>query len=250
MQLKNLSLNQFRGFEQAKLDFYPGMNLLLGINGVGKSTVLDALRIMLSQVLPQLTASKSKAIIFDKNLDIKADCGAFTAELKFDLKEIAFTYVVRQLQEKHNGITHGHQYSFIELNDLQPDGKDVSNHLKNLSQQPLAIYFSTRRSLSSMLAPRKLSSAGGQAAAFADALSHRELRLREFADWWFAQSVLIKEGEELSKKRLEVLNETVRRFLDSCTNLYAVKEPYRISLDTGLIELLANIFYVNPFIIG
>lgn len=65
MQIKSIILNQFRGFEQAKFDFYPGMNLLLGINGVGKSSVLDALRIMLSQVLPLLTVSKSRAITFD-----------------------------------------------------------------------------------------------------------------------------------------------------------------------------------------
>jgi predicted ATP-dependent endonuclease of OLD family len=96
MQIKNLTLTQFRGFEQAKIDFYPGMNLLVGINGVGKSTILDALRIMLSQVLPKFTVSKSRAITFDKHIDIKADCGAFTSELKFDLKEVAFTYLVHQ----------------------------------------------------------------------------------------------------------------------------------------------------------
>lgn len=38
MQLKNLTLTQFRGFEQTKIDFYPGMNLLVGINGVGLTT--------------------------------------------------------------------------------------------------------------------------------------------------------------------------------------------------------------------
>jgi predicted ATP-binding protein involved in virulence len=214
MQIKNLTLTQFRGFEQAKIDFYPGMNLLVGINGVGKSTILDALRIMLSQVLPKFTVSKSRAITFDKHIDIKADCGAFTSELKFDLKEVAFTYLVHQ--------AHSNQ---VEHSDLQPDVQNISKQLKTISQQPLVVYFSTRRSLSSMAAPNKLSGAGGQVAAFADALTHRELRLREFADWWLAQEALVNEGEELSKKRLKVLNETVKRFLDSCTNLYAVSEP-------------------------
>lgn len=227
MQLKNLTLTQFRGFEQTKIDFYPGMNLLVGINGVGKSTILDALRIMLSQVLPKLTVSKSRVITFDKHIDIKADCGAFTSELKFDLKEIAFTYLVHQ--------AHSNQ---VERSDLQPDVQDVSKQLKTISQQPLVVYFSTRRSLSSMAAPNKLSSAGGQVAAFADALTHRELRLREFADWWLAQEALVNEGEELSKKRLQVLNETVKRFLDSCTNLYAVSEPeITLKLDKDGITL-------------
>lgn len=231
MQLKSLILTQFRGFEQAKIDFYPGMNLLLGINGVGKSTVLDALRIMLSQVLPKLTASKSRAITFDKNTDIKANCNGFTAELKFDFKEIAFNYLVHQPREDHSVVTnikgeiHGQTYNQTEHSDLQANVQDISKQLKTISQQPIAIYFSTRRSLSSTTAPSKLSSAGGQPAAFADALTYRELRLREFADWLLAQETLAKEGDKLSEKRIKILTETVKRFLDSCTSLYVASEP-------------------------
>ncbi|MEH2410505.1 AAA family ATPase [Nostoc sp.] len=77
MRLKQLALTQFRGFEQVTFDFHPGMNLLVGINGVGKSTVLDALRILLSQVLPKFTASKSKPIAFNTS-DIKINRSTFT----------------------------------------------------------------------------------------------------------------------------------------------------------------------------
>jgi predicted ATP-binding protein involved in virulence len=83
MRLKQFALTQFRGFEQVTFDFHPGMNLLVGINGVGKSTVLDALRILLSQVLRKFTATKSKPIAFTTS-DIKFDRAALTAEIKFD----------------------------------------------------------------------------------------------------------------------------------------------------------------------
>ncbi|MEI2418783.1 AAA family ATPase, partial [Arthrospira platensis SPKY2] len=45
MQINHLKITNFRGFEQAEFEFQPGMNLIVGINGVGKSSVLDALRI-------------------------------------------------------------------------------------------------------------------------------------------------------------------------------------------------------------
>ena len=51
MKLKRLELTNFRVFEQATFDFQPGMNLLVGINGAGKSSVLDALRLLLSRAL-------------------------------------------------------------------------------------------------------------------------------------------------------------------------------------------------------
>ena len=51
MKLKSLTLTNFRIFEQATFDFQPGMNLIVGINGTGKSSVLDALRVLFSSIL-------------------------------------------------------------------------------------------------------------------------------------------------------------------------------------------------------
>lgn len=42
MLLKKLEISNFKMFENLKLNFEPGFNLLLGDNGVGKTTVLDA----------------------------------------------------------------------------------------------------------------------------------------------------------------------------------------------------------------
>src|SRR5262249_36450103 len=91
-------------------------------------------------------------------------------------------------------------------------------------KQPLGVFFSTRRSLVSDVAPSKGSSRGGQAAAFADALSNRELRLAELAYWMRAQESL---GEELpvALKHLAALRRAPRRFLPDCRNLRAESEP-------------------------
>jgi predicted ATP-binding protein involved in virulence len=210
MKIKQLTLTQFRVFEQVTFDFHPGMNLLIGINGAGKSTVLDALRILLSQVLPKFTACKSKSIAFTAR-DIKFDRGGLTAEITFDAQGIAFNYLVHQTHENYiasideEGGVRGQTYDLVQIQDLQPDVKDIPKNLKTSSKQPLAVYFSTRRSLSSMARPSKLVSAGGQAAAFAEALSGRELRLREFVNWLLVQEALVKEGIGLAQQHLNRL---------------------------------------------
>ncbi|MDM3848120.1 AAA family ATPase [Anabaena sp. UHCC 0187] len=230
MQIKSLTLTQFRAFEQATFEFQPGMNLLVGINGVGKSTVLDAIRILLSQVLPKFTASKSKPITFTAR-DIKFARGALTAEIKFDAEETAFNYLVHQPQENYIAITdregevRGQTYELVKRQDLQPDVKDIPKHIKTSSTQPLAVYFSTRRSLASIAAPSKQISAGGQAAAFAEALSERELRLREYADWLLVQEALVQERRKSAQQHLDALKRAVTTFMDKCTGLHAVREP-------------------------
>lgn len=48
MKLKNLYISNFRMFEQLKLVFEPWFNLILGDNGVGKTTILEAASVALS----------------------------------------------------------------------------------------------------------------------------------------------------------------------------------------------------------
>lgn len=58
MYLKRLSLNNFRNYDQADLEFCPGINCFVGNNGVGKTNILDAVH--------YLSLSKS----FFNNLDL------------------------------------------------------------------------------------------------------------------------------------------------------------------------------------
>ena len=64
MKLTSLSLTHFRGFERLDIDFHERVNVIAGINGVGKSSVLQALRILLSRGLPEITGVKIPAIDF------------------------------------------------------------------------------------------------------------------------------------------------------------------------------------------
>jgi predicted ATP-dependent endonuclease of OLD family len=100
MQLKKLTLTQVRAFEQAEFDFQPGMNLLVGINGAGKSTVLDALRIILSQALPEFTAASRRWRLPFSKRDITVGRAALTAELHFEVAGISFEQLM-QLREPH-----------------------------------------------------------------------------------------------------------------------------------------------------
>ncbi len=43
MYLKTLHLIQFKNYKQAKVEFSPEINCLLGINGSGKTNLLDAI---------------------------------------------------------------------------------------------------------------------------------------------------------------------------------------------------------------
>lgn len=185
MQLKPLTLTHIRAFSHAEITFQPGMNLIVGINGVGKSTILDTLRILLSQALPKLSLARSKALDFEI-ADITVNQPALTAELTFEVSDTEYHYLVHQPRELYianpypTGQVRDQTSTAVERHDLTPNTKDIPKSLKKSPQQTLAVYFSPRRALANISTKFKTN---GKNAAFVDALDHRELRLMEFADW-------------------------------------------------------------------
>ena len=75
MRVARLKLANVRAIEAAELRFRPGFNLVVGVNGVGKTTVLDALAICLSDVVQRANAHRSRVVRF-KAEDIRMGADA------------------------------------------------------------------------------------------------------------------------------------------------------------------------------
>lgn len=72
MKLESLSLAHCGGFAQLDLTFEPDVTLIAGVNGVGKSTVLRALAVLLSRAMPEFTPSRPAPLYFTDD-DIHGD---------------------------------------------------------------------------------------------------------------------------------------------------------------------------------
>ncbi len=69
MKVDKLFLKNFRGIRDIKLDFHNNMNIFFGTNGSGKSTVLDAIAVMLSWSVNRLrTVNASGRPIMEKDI--------------------------------------------------------------------------------------------------------------------------------------------------------------------------------------
>ncbi|MED4718400.1 ATP-binding protein [Bacillus badius] len=66
MELKQIYLRNFRGYEEVKIDFDHGMNVIIGKNDVGKSTIMDALELFFNG---ETKSTLVKAEVNDCNID-------------------------------------------------------------------------------------------------------------------------------------------------------------------------------------
>ncbi|MCM1048488.1 MAG: AAA family ATPase [Clostridiales bacterium] len=63
MRIKRLRVKNFRCFENLEMQLHPKCNILVGINGAGKSTILDALAVALGGYLTGFDGIKSNYIL-------------------------------------------------------------------------------------------------------------------------------------------------------------------------------------------
>lgn len=84
VRLKRLELENFRGFEKLALDFEDDLTVLVGANGAGKTTVLDAIvRVAMPNTQPADLRAGTQG--FKVRLSIEADHDTYSNELLFSL---------------------------------------------------------------------------------------------------------------------------------------------------------------------
>ena len=102
MIVARLKLANLRAIGTAEFRFRPGFNLLVGVNGVGKTSVLDALGVCLSAVTKQVNQIRTRVASFTLD-DIRSGAEVLTVEcdVRLNEREACRTLHLRHL--RHTG---------------------------------------------------------------------------------------------------------------------------------------------------
>lgn len=224
MIVSALKLADVRAIHVAELRFLPGFNIVAGSNGVGKTTILDALAVCCSAAVRRANGLRRYGTYFG-NDDIRLGADALQAECDFVCRSAEFGISVyrsqvgdpgRGMEEWSREEAAASDKPAIEVfhGDVPAKGNSETR-----GDDLLAVLYSTARSMATERTPRHDAAAGTVTAAFAGALSvRRGLELGEFAAWMHVQQVLGSERPE-AKGMLAALEDAVARFLPGYRNL-------------------------------
>lgn len=257
MKITRLSLDNVRAFEEAEFTFNPGFNLIIGINGAGKSTALDAIRFCGSHLLAALQKMPFKPFGFGID-DIHGDAPFAEAALHLSFSDDADAFVrlrewreqvaaettenVERLRREILETARPRDRLRNQLRELQetvspaepvffyPSKSDLKARATREPSAPLMMHYSTSRSIMNEQAERK-SAAGTSQLAYVNALQSNALSLRQFADWMRAQMELASE-RPASRHLVNGISTALERFLPGYSNLRpSAESASRVEID-------------------
>ncbi|RYZ85444.1 MAG: AAA family ATPase [Proteobacteria bacterium] len=195
-----------------------------GINGRGKSAILDGLSLLLSRLLPQVTPARGGYKYFTPQ-DVHQGESALRLSLSATFEDIPVDFAI--------------DYNSVEgqrPTKLLPQIKREISHIYGNPQRagdaaPIAVYYTTDRAAYRL--PKRLLSgiSQDQRAAYHGALFNRQIDFREFMSRYRGWADSIVRGEDRDQKNqrtINTINRAVSEFLPSFNDVRVELEPLRL----------------------
>jgi predicted ATP-binding protein involved in virulence len=223
MQIRELTLDHFRGFEDPRtFELADRFTVFAGVNGRGKTSVLDALAFVLSRLLPLISPARSGYFWVDPD-DINGDAPFLTVSIRTNCAGIPLDFWAgydRETEAVHRQSLPRALQAAVRAAYGDPERVDDAS--------PMAVYYTTDRarrtsvSTSTVVVDRK-------AAAYRGALLNRTVDYRDFVARFRAdlhtEDASIANPNFIGANSVAAMQRALSYFLDGFRNLRIESEP-------------------------
>ncbi|MEG4166691.1 MULTISPECIES: AAA family ATPase [unclassified Microcoleus] len=242
MKVKRLKMNSFRGISDLTLEFDKDEpTVFIGINGVGKSSILECLAILLSWLTKRIQTPNSSGRFFHED-DIKKGCKETHSEITISIND--WPEVVWSLTKVSKGRS---KDTSSNLGDLKRVVDRLHSELdaNSYAALPLAVYYPTNRAVLDIPLKIRTKHSFEQITAYDEVLTGGQIDFRRFFEWFREREDLENElrlnnTNEYRDRELEAVRYAIENLLDGFSNLRVRRSPLRMTADKQGDELIVN----------
>ncbi len=242
MKINRIDLTNFRGIEKLSLDFSDRVNVLVGVNGVGKSAVLDALAILLSQVSWRIYGDHAKARPFSAD-DIQVGTAFARVEVQGELRgqPLQWSLVRNREAGKHPP---ERSTDLQQVNTLVAYlfGRHPAESSKTDSF-PLMVYYDVHRAVLDTPMRVRGKFRDHPLEAYVDALEHGGADFKRFFIWFRNQEDIENEHRRDDAGYRDGGLDSVRRAIETFLDVREPRirrNPLRMTVDKAGVLLTVN----------
>ena len=226
MIIRELRLLDFRLFQDSTFSFSPRVTVIAGINGRGKTSILDAIALILARWLPEISPAESLTRKMSRK-DIRSGEYGARIWLNASVGDNPVTLSTK------TGYTPSSGQMFILPRALKDElRRAYGDPTRSDDQAPIVVYYTTDRARyqaprRTLLVPRL-----NQTDAYVGALSNRAVSFKEFIPLFHTWEGADERGESQAIRRAQRLIPAIQRavstFLDEIQNIRTEGYPPRL----------------------
>ncbi|MEG4119440.1 AAA family ATPase [Microcoleus sp. N9_B4] len=242
MKVKRLKMNSFRGISDLTLEFDTDEpTVFIGINGVGKSSILECLAILLSWLTKRIQTPNSSGRFFHED-DIKKGCKETHNEITISIHD--WPEVVWSLTKVSKGRS---KDTSSNLGDLKTVVDRIHSQLdaNSYAALPLAVYYPTNRAVLDIPLKIRTKHSFEQITAYDEVLTGGQIDFRRFFEWFrdredLENEIRLNDSDQYRDRELEAVRYAIANLLDGFSNLRVRRSPLRMTADKQGDELIVN----------
>jgi len=221
------------------LEFQDQINILVGANGSGKSSILDCLAIMLSRLIGRIQSSKGTGRFF-----IEQDISRGAIETQNSVKTIVLDDEISwKVTKTKKG---SRSQKITKLTHLKKLADSIHDQLEQdeKTNLPLAIYYPVNRAVLDIPLRIRRTHSFDPLSAYDQALSGKERNFRVFFEWFRNQEDLENErrtnDSTYRDKQLTAVRTALEAFLPGFSELRVERSPLRMTIKKENKKLIVN----------
>ena len=211
MKIEKIDLADYRGAEHLVLNFDEKITVLSGVNGSGKTSVLEALAIMLSRLIGRICSNTGTGRFFTE-ADVRSGSSEMVANIEIDFsgETIGWRVVKGAKKKKPQTITN--------LKNLVSLAEKVRSKLEGDEQAnlPIAVYYSVNRSVLDVPLRIRKTHLFDQLAAYENTLTGQRNDFRLFFEWYRNredyENEMLRDDEGFLDRQLEAVRQAIEIF--------------------------------------
>ncbi|MEH2434779.1 MAG: AAA family ATPase [Nostoc sp.] len=242
MKVKRLKMQSFRGIGDLTLEFDEREpTVFIGINGVGKSSIIDCLAILLSRFTSSIQHSTSSGRVFREE-DITNGQKETHNEITVSLNS---EEAIWSLTKVHKGLSKDTNTNLSAITKVAENiKKDL--YISNELNIPVLVYYSTNRAVLDIPLKIRTKHSFEQIDVYENALTGVGSEFRIFFEWFKKQEDLENElrlegNSSYRDRQLESVRQAISSLIPSFSNLRVRRSPLmRMTVQKQGKELIVN----------
>lgn len=242
MKLKNISLYKFKGFVEETIDLDDRLTVIVGENGAGKSSVLDAITIILSWVIAKIKNPRGGGQRIDKEQIHKGQKKSYLFST-YDIKGDRPSFKVQSHATR--GINNEPIPEPFILLEYCNNIREKIEQTEGKTSVPVFVKYGVRRAVVDIPLKIKKSHIFDLLATYDESLKG-DANFRNFFEWFRNREDLENERYRenpktfIEDRELNAVKETISKFIPGFKNLRVKRNPLRMVVDKDDKEFAVN----------